>query len=294
MLKARTGTLEIAYADAGPRDGQPLLLLHGWPYDAASWDVVAALLHDQGIRTITPSLRGFGATRFLDDGAPRTGDAAILAHDAIDLMDALGISTFAVAGHDWGSSTGEAIAVGWPERITRLAMLATPPRVGGMRVGSFTRARELWYQWFMATAVGIDAIRADRTGFGRIMWDTWSPTGWYDEATFARAAQAWQNPDWLDVTVHSYRSRWHEAPYDPRSAALAEHVAATDRLALPTLYIQGAVDGVMTAASTAGIHDTFSGPFERLVLEGVGHAPQMEAPERVAAAITAHLTQTLK
>ena len=126
-----TDDLELAYADTGPRDGQPVLLIHGWPDDASTWDEVVPALNAAGLRTIVPTLRGFGETRFVRD-APRTGNSAILAMDMIALMDGLGIETFMVAGHDWGSNTAEALAVGWPGRVERMAMLATPPRLGGM------------------------------------------------------------------------------------------------------------------------------------------------------------------
>ncbi|WP_240663602.1 alpha/beta hydrolase [Sphingomonas sp. UV9] len=135
-----TEDLALAYADTGPRDGPPVLLIHGWPDDASTWDAVLPALHQAGLRTIVPTLRGFGDTRFVGD-APRTGNSAILAMDMIALMDALGIETFMVTGHDWGSNTAEALAVGWPDRVERMAMLATPPRLGGMPTPPFEQAQ---------------------------------------------------------------------------------------------------------------------------------------------------------
>lgn len=171
-----TPFLEISLLDEGPTDGPVVLLLHGWPDD--TWAGVAGRLNAAGWRTVTPSLRGFGSTRFRSADTPRTGNSGILAHDAIDLMDALGIATFQVAGHDWGSNTAEAMAVGWPDRVTRMAMLSTPSRLGGMPTPPFPQAQRQWYHWFRATRRGAEAVRCDPKGFGRIMWDNWSPSGW--------------------------------------------------------------------------------------------------------------------
>jgi pimeloyl-ACP methyl ester carboxylesterase len=286
---ATTDLLDVEHADGGPRDGPVLLLLHGWPDDRTSWDPVAAALHAGGIRTVAPTLRGYGATRFRSPGTPRTGDSARLALDAIALLDALGVERFSVAGHDWGSNAAEALAVGWPERVERLAMLATPPRLGGVAPAPFAQAQRQWYHWFMATRRGAEAVRADPIGFARVHWTNWSPPGWFDEATFERTAEAWRNPDFVDVTVHSYRARWGEAAPDPTGRWLEEKVKATPTLALPTLYVQGEVDGINPPSTSERVHAKFTGPFERVVLPGVGHFTQREAPGPVARLLAAHL-----
>ena len=175
MPFATTEHLEIAYTDHGPPDGPPVLLLHGWPDDASTWDLVALQLNAAGFRTLTPTLRGFGQTRFRNAGARRTGNSGRLALDAIALMDALNIKRFVVAGHDWGSNTAEAMAVGWPKRVRRMAMLSTPSRLGGLPTPPFEQAQRQWYHWFQATGRGADAVRADPKGFARIMWVI--PTG---------------------------------------------------------------------------------------------------------------------
>ena len=171
-----------------------------------------------------PNLRGFGGTRFRDSATPRTGDSSVLAYDAIDLMEALGVGQFFVAGHDWGSNAAEALAVGWPERVPKIAMLSTPSRLGGMPTPPFPQCQRQWYHWFQATKRGAKAVHDDPKGFSRIMWDNWSPPGCYDEATFDAVARSWDNPDWADVTVHSYRARWDEAEPDPRSAPLEQKI----------------------------------------------------------------------
>ncbi|GGB31458.1 alpha/beta hydrolase [Sphingomonas metalli] len=277
------GELDIAYTLAGPDSGETVLLLHGWPDDASTWDAVAAALNAGGWRTLTPALRGFGETRFTDGGAPRTANSAMLAMDAIGLVDALGIDRFAVVGHDWGANIAEALAVGWPERVTRLAMLSSPPRLGGLPTPSFEHAQREWYHWFMATERGAQAVGEDRRGFAHLHWTNWSPPGWFEDATFERVAEAWDNPDWLAVTLHSYRSRWNVAAPDARSVWLETEVRTTRTLSLPAMYVQGAEDGVNPPETTRGVPEKFSGPFEYVTLPGVGHFPQREAPDALLA-----------
>jgi pimeloyl-ACP methyl ester carboxylesterase len=293
MPTLRTPDLEIEYVDTGPRDGPVALLLHGWPDDRTSWDPVASALSAAGVRTVVPALRGFGATRFTSADVPRTGDSAVLASDAIALLDGLGVDRFSVAGHDWGSNAAEALAVGWPDRVERLAMLATPPRLGGVATPPFAQTQRQWYHWFMATQRGAAAVRADPKGFARVHWVNWSPAGWFDEATFERTARAWENPDWVDVTLHSYRARWDEAEPDPKSRWLEDKVRATRQLSLPALYIQGEVDGINPPSVTTHVPSKFSGAFERVVLPGVGHFPQREAPEEVGRLLATHFSGRL-
>ncbi|WP_174279215.1 L-dopachrome tautomerase-related protein [Sphingomonas bacterium] len=281
MPSLATDSLDIEYADTGPRDGPVVLLIHGWPDDASTWDAVVPRLNEAGLRTIVPTLRGFGTSR-LQDGVARTGNSAILAIDMIALMDGLGIERFMVVGHDWGANTAEAMAVGWPDRVERMAMLCTPPRLGGMPTPPFEQAQRQWYHWFMATARGAEAIRADRRGFAHRHWVNWSPPGWFDEATFARVAEAWDNPDWVDVTLHSYRARWDEAEPDPASRWLEDKVKAIEALSLPTIYIQGAVDGVNPPSAAKTVPSRFTGPFGFVTLSGVGHFAQREDPDAVA------------
>ncbi|MBT2794825.1 alpha/beta fold hydrolase [Paraburkholderia strydomiana] len=281
MLIKTVGDLDVAYSISGVDGAATVLLLHGWPDDASTWDRLVKCLTDAGFRTVVPSLRGFGDTRFRSKSASRTGDPAILAMDAIGLMDALAIDRFAVVGHDWGSSIAEALAVGWPERISRMALLSTSPRLGGLSTPSFEQSKLDWYHWFMATSRGAEAVRKDPTGFAHRHWVDWGPPGWFEENTFAQVSQAWTNPDWLDVTLHSYRSRWDESPPDPRSVWLDAKVKATGSLSLPVLIFQGAADGVTAPNALNDVHRKFSGSFQLVTLEGVGHFPQREAPDEV-------------
>jgi pimeloyl-ACP methyl ester carboxylesterase len=184
------------------------------------------------------------------------------------------------------------MTVGWPGRVTRMAMLSTPSRLGGMPTPPFPQCQRQWYHWFQATRRGQEAVRADPKGFGRIMWDNWSPPGWYDEATFETVAASWENPDFVDVTLHSYQARWDEAEPDPRSAELEVKVKATKTLSTPTLYIQGAVDGVNPPEASKEVPSKFDGPFAFITLDGVGHFAPREAPDAVAAALIRHFRST--
>ena len=145
-----------------------------------------------------------------------------------------------------------------------MALLSTPPRLGGMPTPPFEQCQRQWYHWFQATARGEEAVRADPKGFAHIMWVNWSPSGWFGEATFARTAEAWENPDWVDVTLHSYRARWDEAKPDPRSRGLEKKIKSTQTLSLPTLYVQGEVDGVNPPSASTTVSDKFTGPFTYL------------------------------
>jgi pimeloyl-ACP methyl ester carboxylesterase len=282
MKRVRTRDLDVAVFAAGPADGPVVLLLHGWPDDATTWAPIAPRLNAAGFRTIAPMLRGTGGTRFRSPRVRRSGNTGILALDAIELMDALAVERFVVAGHDWGSNVAEMLAVGWPRRVARIAMMSTPSRLGGLAVTGFEQAHRYWYHWFQATRRGTEFVTRNPVAFARYMWDNWSPPGWFDEPTFKAVARSFRNPDWVPVMLHSYRSRWGEASLDRRSARLEARVKATRRLATPTLFLQGGADRVTTPAASERMAARHSGPFERFVLEGMGHFLPREAPGPVA------------
>jgi pimeloyl-ACP methyl ester carboxylesterase len=285
----KTNVLRIAYSDEGAHDAPVVVLLHGWPDDATTWHGVTPSLHRAGFRTIAPMHRGFGATRFLNHGTRRTGNAGVIAFDVIDLLNALDIKRAHLVGHDWGSTVAESIAVGWPKRVASLSMLATPSRIGGLKTPSFEQASRYWYQWFQTTKRGEAAIRNDPKGFARTMWEMWSPKGWFKDATFQVVSRSFTNPDWVDVTLHSYRTRWEEDVPDLRSRPLEAKVKKTQSINTPTIFLQGAVDGVTPPAASKDMGAKFTGPFKRIILPGVGHFPQREDPHSVARKIVAHL-----
>lgn len=289
MPHVDTRDLSITFNETGAQHGRPVLLLHGWPDDATTWDAVTSRLQERDLRMITPYLRGFGPTVFRNKDALRTANGAVLAMDTIALMDGLGIERFSVVGHDWGSNIAEALAIGWPERVERMALLSSLPRMGGFKTPSFRQAQRYWYHWFMATKRGAAAIENDPHGFAHIQWENWSPDGWFDEATFDAVSKSFDNPDWVDVTLHSYRVRWGEAEPDPESVWLEDRIKETKSLMLPTVYFQGLSDGVNPPELSEDLHEKFSGPFDRIALQNVGHFPQREDSETVARELSVFL-----
>lgn len=282
MPHVDTSDLSITFTETGAQHGHPVLLLHGWPDDATTWDAVSSWLQDRNLHLIAPYLRGFGPTTFRNGKALRTANGAVLAMDAIKLMDGLGIEKFSVVGHDWGSNIAEGLAIGWPRRVDRMALLSSLPRMGGLKTPSFRQAQRYWYHWFMATKRGEEAISKDPHGFARIQWENWAPDGWFDEVTFDAVAKSFDNPDWVAVTLHSYRVRWGGAEPDPASVWLEDRIRETQSLSLPTVYFQGMEDGVNPGELSEDLHKKFSGPFDRIVLQNVGHFPQREDAETVA------------
>jgi pimeloyl-ACP methyl ester carboxylesterase len=287
---AVTDVLDIAYDVRGPADAPVVLLLHGWPDNIRGWGGVAPLLHAAGFRTVAPYLRGFGPTRFRSSETPRDGRGVALAHDAIALMDALGITRFAVVGHDWGARAAYILAALFPDRVVATAALALAYQPGGgFTIPSFAQSRLFWYQWFLCVDDGAAAVREDPKGFARLLWDTWSPAGWFDDGEFDATARSFENPDWADVTLHAYRGRWRREPSDSRYDALEAQLRAAEMITVPTLMIQGGDDRCDAPSTSEGQARWFGGPYRRLVLDGVGHFPAREAPDVVAAALTSHL-----
>jgi pimeloyl-ACP methyl ester carboxylesterase len=294
MKRIRTELLEIAYLDEGPQEGQPLLLLHGWPESPVGFKQISYRLHDRGFRTIAPFLRGFGATRFLSSEIPRVGAAVAFAQDALQLMDGLGIPRFAVIGHDWGARTGYALAALAPERLSSLCALsvAFQPRFE-FRTPAYEQSRRFWYQFFMCSDKGAKRVTNDPVGFSRFQWETWSPAGWFSEEDFEAAARAWENPDYPAITLNSYRSRWLEDElFDPRYVEVQGQLSNSERIGVSTLMIQGESDFCDPPSESEGLERYFTAGYERIVVAGVGHFPHREASATVADAILCQLQKT--
>jgi pimeloyl-ACP methyl ester carboxylesterase len=290
VQRLTTSILDIAFETGGPALGPVVLLLHGWPDDATTWGKVTPGLNAAGFRTIAPWLRGFGPTRLLSEAIIRDGRIEALAQDAIDLMDGLEVERFAVVGHDWGARAAYALAAIIPERIVSIAALSLGYSPGGaFPVPRFEQSRAWWYQWFMSVDRGAKAIADNPKGFARIQWDTWSPSGWFSDADFEEVARSFENPDWLAITLNSYRNRWRDEVHDPRYGGIQERLAKVEILGTPTLMIQGAEDRTVLPPSTEGKDRYFSAFYKRMVLEGVGHFPTREAPETTTAALLDHL-----
>lgn len=287
---AMTPMLRIAYEAGGADDGQPVLLLHGWPDDVRAYDHVAPSLHAAGYRTIAPWLRGFGTTAFLSAETIRSGQIAAMAQDALDLADALKLDRFAVVGHDWGARIAYLLAATVPERVTRIATLSVAWQPGQLATPDFDQARHYWYQWFLATERGAAVIRKDGKAFARFQWESWGPPDWFTDADFEATAVSFANPDWPEITLHSYRVRWGEAKSDPRYHALEERAEHAATIATPTLLMHGGADLCLLPASSEGKERHFTGPYRRHVLSGIGHFPTREAPEAVSKLLLEFLT----
>ena len=283
-----TSTLEIGYLEWNAQGERTAILIHGWPDSPEGWSDVAERLAQAGYRVLCPALRGFGPTRFRYAETPRSGQLASLGRDLLAFMAALGLQRPILVGHDWGArAVANACGVD-PAAGSHLVMLSVGYGTNDPQQSiSLTQARNYWYHWYMATPRGALTVEQDRHAFTRMMWDSWSPAGWYQEKDFATAAAAFDNPDWASVVLHSYRHRWGFAPGDPAYGEDEARLNPAPRLAVPTLVLHGDADACNHPDSSAGKDDFFTGPYHRLLLEGVGHFPHREAPEQVAAAILA-------
>jgi pimeloyl-ACP methyl ester carboxylesterase len=282
------GLLNVAYAEAGPADGPPVILLHGWPYDIYSFVDVAPRLAAKGCRVIVPYLRGYGATRFLSSGTFRNGQPSAVAADIIALMDVLKIQQAVLAGFDWGARTADIIAALWPQRCKALVS------VSGYLIGSQASGEQplrpeaefqWWYQFYFATDRGKAGYAKYRHEFAKLIWRLASPKWAFDDATFDRSAAAFDNPDHVDIVIHNYRWRQGlakgEAKYDELEARLAPGPA----VAVPTITMEGDANGA-PHPPPAAYAAKFTGKYEhRDVGGGVGHNLPQEAPGAFAQAV---------
>ena len=280
------GVLNVGYVDLGPRDGNTVLLLHGWPYSIHSYVEVAPLLVSAGYRVIVPYLRGYGTTRFRSSDTPRNGQQAALATDAIDLMDVLKVDKAIVAGFDWGARTAVAMCALWPERCKALVS------VSGYIVVNLERnkqplppAAELgwWYQYYFSTDRGRLGYERHRHEFARLIWKLASPRWVFDEAIFHQSAMALDNPDHVDIVIHNYRWRLGLAPGEQRYAMLEQRLQEAPPITVPAITIGSDFDGA--AADGKPYAAKFTGQYSHRVLDGIGHDVPTEAPEAFAKAI---------
>jgi len=287
LKRIRTATLDIAYEESGPADGAPVLLMHGWPYDVRTYDAVVVRLAAGGCRTIVPYLRGFGATRFLSRETPRSGQQAAVGSDLKDLMDALAIRRAALVGYDWGGRAACIVAALWPERA-RCLVTGNGYNIQDIAGADAPAAPEqelkYWYQFYFQTERGRAGLTQNRRALIRLLWRLWSPHWAFDDATFDRSAPSWDNPDFVDVTIHSYRHRYNNAPGDTAFEPIERQLAGQPPIAVPTIVLQGDANGV-TPELWSKYRSRFTGPAEQRVLPGVGHNVPAEAPDGVAQAV---------
>ena len=288
LKQVDAGLLNVAYAEAGPAGGRPVILLHGWPYDIHSYVDVAPALASAGYRVIVPYLRGYGSTRFLAGDTVRNGQPAALAGDVVDLMDALKIEKAILGGFDWGARTGDIVAALRPERCKALVA------VSGYLIGSQEAGRiplpptaelQWWYQYYFATERGRAGYDKYRHDFAKLIWQIASPKWKFSDATFDRSATAFNNPDHVAIVVHNYRWRLGLADGEPRYADLEKRLAEGPVITVPTITLEGDANGAPHPDPGAYARK-FSGPYAHRTLRGgIGHNLPQEAPQAFARAI---------
>jgi len=288
LRHVEAGVLDIACYEAGPKDGPVVMLLHGFPYDIHSYVDVAPMLAAQGCRVIVPYLRGYGPTRFGDAATPRSGEQAAIGADLMALMDALAVQRAVFAGYDWG---GRAACIGaalWPERCAGLVSVngyLIQDIARAMRPAPPEREVPLWYQYYFQLERGRAGLDANRRDIARLLWKQWSPTWNFDEATFDRTAVAHDNPDYVDVVIHSYRHRFGRAEGDPHYADLQRRLSALPPITVPAITLDAADDGVVPAMDGSVQAAKFTNRRAHRVIPHVGHNLPQEAPEAFAAAV---------
>ena len=288
VKQIEAGVLDTGYVEAGPTDGLAVVLLHGWPYDIHSFADVTPALAAAGYRVIVPFVRGYGTTRFLSGGTPRNGQQAVLAADVIALMDGLEIEKAVLGGFDWGARSADVVAALWPDRCQALVS------VSGYLIGS-QAANEAplppraeytwWYQYYFATERGRAGYDTYRRDFSKLIWQLASPKWAFDDATFARSAAAFDNPDHVTIVIHNYRWRLGLAAGEPQYDGLERRLAGAPAIAVPTITLEGDANGAPHLDASAYGHK-FSGKYEHRVIEGgVGHNLPQEAPRAFAQAV---------
>jgi len=288
LKQINAGLLNVGYAEAGPPDGLPVVLLHGWPYDIYSYVDVAPILAASGYRVIVPYLRGYGSTRFLSDATDRNGQQSVVALDIIALMDSLKIPKALIGGYDWGARTADIIATLWPQRCKALVS------VSGYLIGSQQANKaplppkaelQWWYQFYFATDRGRAGYDKNRHDFNKLIWQLASPRWEFDDATYDRSAASFNNPDHVAVVIHNYRWRLGLAKGEAKYDDLEKRLAASPTIAVPTITMEGDANGAPHPEPTVYAR-FFTGRYQhRTISGGIGHNLPQEAPQAFAQAI---------
>ena len=285
----QTAVLDIGYEETGNGAGFPIILLHGFPYDVRSWDGVVPPLVEAGHRVLVPYLRGYGPTRFRDSTAPRMAEQAAIAQDVVDFADVLGLEQFALAGFDWGNRAACITAILHPERVRAQVACGgysvQNTVVPGGPAPAPTEAR-LWYQWYFNTERGRAGLQANRRDIIRYLWDTWSPGWQYTDAAFDRSAPSFDNPDFVDVVIHSYRHRHANAPGEERFLAVERRLAQRPQIQVPAIVLRGAESGFgRPSTDPSGDQRRFPSLVARRIVDGAGHDLPAHRPDAVSAAL---------
>ncbi|AYZ35935.1 alpha/beta hydrolase [Chryseobacterium indologenes] len=286
--KIRAGLLDVGYAEVGPENGKPVILLHGWPYDIHSFEQSSAILAEKGYRVLVPYLRGYGTTTFVSQNTKRNGQQSVVALDIIAFMDALKIHEAIIGGFDWGARTADIIAALWPERCSGLVA------VSGYLIGS-PQANEKplspnaeflwWYQYYFSTERGYKGYKANTEAFNKLIWKTASPKWTFDDATYERSSKAFNNPDHIDIVIHNYRWRLGLAKGEKQYDIFEAKLAKSPSISVPTVTLEGDANGA-AYPSPESYASKFTGTYTHHTLTGgIGHNLPQEAPKAFADAI---------
>lgn len=292
LHSVRTSMLDMAYEAHGPADGAPVILLHGFPYDPRAYDEIAPVLAARGCRVWVPYLRGYGPTRFINEQVMRSGQQAALAKDLLEFMDALGIAQATLAGYDWSGRAACIVAALWPERVRGLV---TGDGYNIQDIGKSLTPRtpatehRLWYQFYFHTQRGVDGLTANRRELCKLLWSLWSPSWAEGPGLYDQTAASFDNPDFVEVVIHSYRHRFMYAPGDPALESIEQALALQPTISVPSISLCGADDGVGPPPEVDDDVEHFSGFYRRQVLPGVGHNIPQEAPQATLDALLALL-----
>jgi len=293
LKSIQTDRLEIAYSEAGPADGPLAILMHGFPYDIHCFDEVADLLQAKGVRTLAPYMRGYGPTRFLSADTMRSGQQGAFGADLVEFMDALEIKNAVLGGFDWGGRGACVVAALWPARARGLVTgggYNIQNIAASVKPASPEAEHRYWYQYYFHTERGRAGLTANRQAFAKQLWRLWSPEWAFDDATFEKSGPAFDNPDFVDVVIHSYRVRYGYVAADPDYAETEAQLAKKPVITVPTINLEGLADGVAGPVPDVDYAaKRFSGPYERRLLAHIGHNPAAEAPDAFADAILALL-----
>jgi pimeloyl-ACP methyl ester carboxylesterase len=285
-----TPVLNIGYEETGDPQGFPIILLHGFPDDARAWDDVVPPLAKAGHRVLVPYLRGYGPTSFRDAAAPRMGEQAAIGQDVIDFADALKLPRFAVSGYDWGGRAASIVCALHPERVRGAVLIAgnlIQNVYAPVQPGPPEAERRIWYQWYFNTERGRAGLKANRKAFCKLLWQEWSPTWHFTDATYEKTAPSFDNSDFVDVVIHSYRHRIGNAPGEPRLEAMERKLAERPKIEVPVAVLYGADDLLVRAApeTTAAEKATFPKLISKRVIAGGGHFLPREKPDAVSSAM---------
>jgi len=269
-----TPVLRIGYVESGSATGFPVVLSHGFPDDIHAWDMVAPPLAKSGYRVLVPYLRGYGPTRFRDPGSPRMAEQAAIAQDLMDFADALKLPRFAVAGYDWGGRASAIAAALHPERVRGAVLIGgytIQNTVAPSQPSSPAAERAIWYQYYFNTERGRAGLQMNRKALCRFLWETWSPSWHFTDETYNKTAPSFDNPDFVDVVVHSYRHRIGNAPGEPRFVEMERQLAERPKITVPTITLYGADDGIARpAAENPNERTQIPGLVARRVIAGAG------------------------